>query len=192
LKPAEADGTQVARLIAELDDDDFATRERTSAELAASGEAAAAALRAALVGGPSAEVRLRLKRLLQGLKEANHPAEVVREVRGVEVLEQVGTREARRVLLGGWRRGQTAPCRRARQRRPWRGLRDRAAGQAALKRAALVRQCAPGRRPVWASSPHQQSCEIGDDRDNHRAGASPTAVRPWLDAGRNVMRIEVG
>jgi len=100
LLPVMADSARVARLIAELDDDDFATRERASAALAASGEAAAAALRAALEGGPSAEARRRLERLVQGLKEGSLPADVVRGVRGVEVLEQVGTREARRVLQG--------------------------------------------------------------------------------------------
>ena len=55
LLPVKSDSKRVARLIAELDDDDFATRERASAELAASGEAAAAALRAALEARPSAE-----------------------------------------------------------------------------------------------------------------------------------------
>jgi RNA polymerase sigma factor (sigma-70 family) len=99
LRPVTADA-RVARLIAQLDSDDFGARERASAELAACGQTAEAALRAALKGDASAEVRQRLARLLQRLKEGSLPADVVRGLRGVEVLEQVGTHEARRLLEG--------------------------------------------------------------------------------------------
>lgn len=91
-----ADPGRVARLIADLDDDHFATRERASEELAKLGGHAKAALSAALVGQPSAEVRRRSTALLERLGSV--PSEDIRLVRCVEVLEQIGTPEARAFL----------------------------------------------------------------------------------------------
>src|SRR5262249_20828362 len=62
---APADDKRLARLIADLDDDEFATRERAAAELERLGEAALPALRKALAANPSAELQLRGERLLR-------------------------------------------------------------------------------------------------------------------------------
>ncbi|HZY89019.1 MAG TPA: sigma-70 family RNA polymerase sigma factor [Gemmataceae bacterium] len=95
LRPVPAaDPKQVARLIAGLDDDAFAARERASAELAKLGEAAADGLRRALADKPSPEVRRRVTALLGRLGAP----ERLRAERALEVLERVGTAEARRAL----------------------------------------------------------------------------------------------
>jgi RNA polymerase sigma factor (sigma-70 family) len=99
LKPAAAvDPRRVTRLLADLDSKQFEVRGKAEAELAELAEQAGPALRKALEGKPPAEVRRRLERLLAKL-EGPLPAPVrQREVRAVEVLEAVGTVEARRLL----------------------------------------------------------------------------------------------
>jgi WD40 repeat protein len=85
----------VARLIANLDDNDFAVREEASRALEKLDELAAAALREALAGKPSAEVRRRANRLLERLQSFRVPSpEVLRGLRALELLEQMGTPEA--------------------------------------------------------------------------------------------------
>jgi HEAT repeat protein len=59
---------RLAALIADLDHDDFKTRERATAELRALGDEAENALRQALAGRPSPEARQRLEQLLEDLK----------------------------------------------------------------------------------------------------------------------------
>ena len=61
------DPKRVARLIADLDSDEFETREAAMKELAKAGPGAAPALRKALAGSPSAEVRDRISQLLKRL-----------------------------------------------------------------------------------------------------------------------------
>jgi WD40 repeat protein len=103
--PAVAD-TRLARLIADLDEDDFATRQRAHAELAGHGTVAEAALRRALKGSLSAEQRKRVGELLEKL-QAERQGEALRPVRAVVVLERIGSDAARQVLLrlaGGDRR----------------------------------------------------------------------------------------
>jgi hypothetical protein len=95
-----ADPKQVPQLIADLDSDEVKVREKASAELEELGEAAEPLLRKALEGAPSAEVRLRLGILLAEPKEHGLPMKKVRVVRTLEVLEQVGTTEARAVIEG--------------------------------------------------------------------------------------------
>ena len=92
-----ADGQQVARLLRDLDDDKFAVREAAEAGLNRLAEAAAPALRQALDGKPSSEVRQRLTRVLEHLAREDTP-EHRRSVRAIEVLERLGTPEARQVL----------------------------------------------------------------------------------------------
>jgi WD40 repeat protein len=95
---------RVRRLVADLDADDFATREKATKELASLGEAAAPALRQALKDKPNAEVRKRATALLEKIETVReeerkgraHPA--VRMLRAVEVLERAGTPEAAKVL----------------------------------------------------------------------------------------------
>jgi hypothetical protein len=65
--PDRATADRIARLLAELDDDDFAVREEASAELLRIGPPAEAALRKALAESPSAEVRRRARDLLRAV-----------------------------------------------------------------------------------------------------------------------------
>jgi dipeptidyl aminopeptidase/acylaminoacyl peptidase len=95
VRPVPAtDGTQMARWIADLDSTEFAVREKAVQELAKRGEAVEGALRKALEDRPSLEVRQRLKLLLEKLQGVNR----LRMLRAVEVLEHLGTVEARRLL----------------------------------------------------------------------------------------------
>jgi WD40 repeat protein len=90
---------QLARLLRDLDDDDFTKRERATEALRLQGQAVAPSLKKALEGNPSAEVRSRIHQLLDALTDAKTTlANTIRTVRTVEVLEQIGTPEARRVL----------------------------------------------------------------------------------------------
>jgi RNA polymerase sigma factor (sigma-70 family) len=100
----KVDGIRIARLVAELDDDQFAVREAAEKELDRLGEVAAPALRKALTGQPSVEVRRRVERLLDRQDEADFTPERLRARRGLDVLERIGTAEARQVverLAGG-------------------------------------------------------------------------------------------
>jgi len=89
---------RLARLIAALDDDDFETRERGSKELADLGRLAERALRKALDGKPSAEAERRVRDLLGKLDGKADDPEKRRLLRVIEVLERLGTPEARRLL----------------------------------------------------------------------------------------------
>jgi hypothetical protein len=66
--PEGATADRIARLIAALDDDDFAAREEATAELRRVGAPAEAALRKALAESPSAEVRRRARDLLRSVR----------------------------------------------------------------------------------------------------------------------------
>jgi RNA polymerase sigma factor (sigma-70 family) len=96
--PPAVDAKRLEQLIKDLDDDNFAKRERAAEELEKAGEQAARALQKALEGNPSAEVRLRVKRLLDGLDGGPARERVMRQRRGIEVLEHLGGREARKIL----------------------------------------------------------------------------------------------
>jgi WD domain, G-beta repeat len=99
LKPVpRVDQDRLARLLADLDSDRFETRDRAAAELEKLGEAAELTLRRSLEKNPSAEVRRRLERLLDGLDARATSGERLRALRAVEVLERLGTPEARAVL----------------------------------------------------------------------------------------------
>jgi RNA polymerase sigma factor (sigma-70 family) len=89
---------RIERLIAELDDERFEVRERAAKELEALAFRAAPALRKALAGKPSLEVRRRLEALLHRLDSGSLSAETVRQIRAVEALESIGNPEARRLL----------------------------------------------------------------------------------------------
>src|SRR5206468_630854 len=96
LKPRPAaDPRRVARLVADLDSDEFEVREKASEELATLGPGAEAALRKALAGEVSAEVRSRVEDLLAGLEKGSAARERLRDLRAVEVLERAGTPAAR-------------------------------------------------------------------------------------------------
>lgn len=98
LRPASAvPADKIRQWIADLDSDEFPRRETASAELAALGDQARAALQASLQAKPSVELRRRVEALLAdpGLVRS---AETLRRLRAVEVLERIGSPEARQIL----------------------------------------------------------------------------------------------
>jgi hypothetical protein len=99
LKPAASgEVKRIAQLIGQLDDDSFTVREKASEELARIGEPAVGALQKAVEVNDSAEVRTRAKRLLASLHGPAAQEVALRQARSVEVLEHIGSPEARRVL----------------------------------------------------------------------------------------------
>jgi hypothetical protein len=94
------DEKRIAALIADIDSDEFAVRDRAAKELEKLGEAASGACRKALEGQPSPEVRRRLEALLrqQEDKAWDFSADNLRTLRALEVLELAGTSEARQLL----------------------------------------------------------------------------------------------
>ncbi len=117
LKPAPVDrelGPRVEKLIAQMDDDQFAIREQASQEISDLGEGVDPFLRLALADTDSAEVRHRIRRLLSDL--SGKPLVVdpnqQRALRAIQVLEEIGDEQARRGAraLGHWRtRGADDP-----------------------------------------------------------------------------------
>jgi hypothetical protein len=95
-KPLSA--AALARLIAQLDDDDFDARERAQAALEKEGESAEPALVKALAGEAPPERKRRVRDLLARLRPRKVPADMIRPLRAVEVLEWIATPEARKVL----------------------------------------------------------------------------------------------
>lgn len=99
LAPVKAAGEkELAKLIADLEDDDFETRTRANEALAKLGEVAEAALRKALATAKDVDLKLRLNVLLGNLKAAAPPSETLRTLRAVQVLERAGTPAARKLL----------------------------------------------------------------------------------------------
>jgi HEAT repeat protein len=95
--PPPAPGV-IDRLLADLDNNDFAVRSKAAATLEELGEVAESALRKVLREPPSAEVRRQVERLLANLEVPVPPAEHLRLLRALTVLEQTGTPEAVAVL----------------------------------------------------------------------------------------------
>jgi RNA polymerase sigma factor (sigma-70 family) len=95
-----AEAKEIHRLIADLDSDDFNEREKASTDLARIGAHAEDALLATLAGKPSLEASRRMKSLLESLEQhpAPLPAEELQSLRALEVLERIGSPDARRVL----------------------------------------------------------------------------------------------
>jgi RNA polymerase sigma factor (sigma-70 family) len=99
VRPATpADPKRLARLLGDLDSDVFEVRRQAQSELEGLGELAETALRKALTGDPSLEVRQRVERLLDNLSGQAPPAERLRELRAVELLELISSSEARQLL----------------------------------------------------------------------------------------------
>jgi RNA polymerase sigma factor (sigma-70 family) len=94
----------IARLIGDLDSKSFPTREKAARELVRLDAVAEHALKERLARGPSLEVRRRVEAIQaqvrqRRLKPPPVPVgEPVRRLRAVEVLERLGTPEARRLL----------------------------------------------------------------------------------------------
>lgn len=90
------DAKAVARWIADLDSDDFMARQKATEEMGKLGDAIAPALRQALAGKPSLEVRRRIQQLLDQTRDWT--AERLRDHRAIQALEHIGTRPAKEVL----------------------------------------------------------------------------------------------
>jgi hypothetical protein len=95
---------QIAKWIKDLDDDDFDVREKASVALAEAGKAVEKDLTKALENTKSTEVTQRIQRLLEKLAEREESKAILRPLRALEVLERIGTPEAREIvkkLAGG-------------------------------------------------------------------------------------------
>jgi WD40 repeat protein len=98
LTPASsAPAATLRQLLEDLDSDEFARREAAARKLADLEERAFPALREALRANPSAEKRRQIEALLSAPSVVRSPA-TVRGLRAIEVLEQIGTPEAKEVL----------------------------------------------------------------------------------------------
>jgi hypothetical protein len=98
LKPAaEVNSKLVERILADLDSNQFATRDKAAKELAKLGDQIEPSLRKALEGQLSEEVRRQIKAILDAPR-AVPSGEILRTLRAIQVLERIGTPEARDVL----------------------------------------------------------------------------------------------
>jgi WD40 repeat protein len=103
LRPAAV--SRLSQQIADLDADDFATREAATKELTSGGSETIVALHAALTHQPSLEARKRIERLLAQLQGLPLPPHLAQQVRAVQVLEYAATPVSRRLLhtlAQGW------------------------------------------------------------------------------------------
>jgi WD40 repeat protein len=99
LKPiAGPDEKAVAELIVQLGSDTFDVRHAAQTRLTKIGEPAVPPLRKALAKAPPLEHARRLEKLLQELTPPAPTGDILRSHRGLEVLERIGTPEARRLL----------------------------------------------------------------------------------------------
>jgi hypothetical protein len=99
LKPAQAADPQRLRpLLADLDSEQFAVREKARRELAGLGDLAEPALRQALADKPTLETRRQIQALLDNLRAPVTRPKLLQSLRAVAVLEDIATGEARRLL----------------------------------------------------------------------------------------------
>jgi RNA polymerase sigma factor (sigma-70 family) len=117
IRPADAE--RLAKLLKDLDSDDFAVRETAGRELEKLGDVIGPTLRQTLERpGLSLELRRRLEALAASLEELS--GNRLRQVRAIEVLEMLGTAEAQRLLqtlaAGAEQARQTREARAALQR----------------------------------------------------------------------------
>jgi RNA polymerase sigma factor (sigma-70 family) len=97
IPPLDARTTaRVAALLTNLDGDDFAARERAFGELRKIGPASEPLLRKALSDGASPELRRRIEALVKSWQES--PPDRRRTARALEVLERIGSPDARGLL----------------------------------------------------------------------------------------------
>jgi WD40 repeat protein len=99
VKPAAGvEDKRLEQLLKELDGAQFAVRQNAEVELAKLGELAEPALQRALASKPSLEVRQRIEKLLDRLSGGRVAPELYQPLRSLEVLEEIGTPEARQLL----------------------------------------------------------------------------------------------
>ncbi len=100
LRPIPEDKTRKAapQLLDEINHEKFAVREAAARELQARGWEVALELRQVLRDPPSADARVRLEKLVANLDDFKPDPEELRRQRAVQVLERIGTGEARALL----------------------------------------------------------------------------------------------
>src|SRR5262249_56610218 len=99
LRPApEVDPQRVRARIADLDSDQFAVRAAALKELEEAADQAEPELQKALEAKSSLEVRKHLERLLAGPR-VGRSADSLRTWRALQVLEQIGSKDARELLV---------------------------------------------------------------------------------------------
>jgi len=97
LRPvAAADAKRVARLLTDLDSEEFSARDEAARELEKIGEMTLPALRKVLAGKASLEMRRRVEQLVDKLEPLD--GERLRAIRAVETLEHIRSPEARKAL----------------------------------------------------------------------------------------------
>src|SRR5262249_4670550 len=105
IKTAEAtDPKRMQRWLADLGSSEFAVREAASNALHGLDRQVVPYLEEALKSAASAEVRGRVKKLLEQLQGTENTPEQLRQIRAVMVLEQIGDGESKS-LLGRWAEG---------------------------------------------------------------------------------------
>src|SRR5262249_56085983 len=96
VKPVETpDAARIARLLADLDSEEFARRQQAERELSQLDELVEPELRKAAAESTSPEVRRRAEALLSRLDASPPPPATIQTLRAIEVLERLGTKEAR-------------------------------------------------------------------------------------------------
>jgi WD40 repeat protein len=94
----EPDAKMLSQWIKHLDSQQFREREEAMKTLAELGELMEPALRAALKQPVTVEFKLRAQQLLQKLDQPESQPDRLRQLRAIEILERIGTAEARVVL----------------------------------------------------------------------------------------------
>ncbi|HEY7156135.1 MAG TPA: PQQ-binding-like beta-propeller repeat protein [Gemmataceae bacterium] len=98
LHPVTIDARWLEERLAALDSDEFAVREKATRDLTAIAEAVEPRLRRAMTKDASLEMRRRLQAILEAPRSLVPPAETVRRLRAVAVMERIATEEARALL----------------------------------------------------------------------------------------------
>jgi HEAT repeat protein len=99
LKPAaRVDPRKIDGWIGELESEKYAVRKAAADNLIRVGEQAVPALRKVLASTPSLETRKRIEELLEKLTGGTLTTEQLRVIRAVEILDRIGTPEARQIL----------------------------------------------------------------------------------------------
>jgi WD40 repeat protein len=100
LVPEKSAGDKTKELLVKLDSDKYAVREAAFRDLKTLGPAIEAELRKAVADDKtSAEVRKRVSKLLESWEKRPASPEELRQVRTIEILERMGTSEARAALV---------------------------------------------------------------------------------------------
>lgn len=94
----EPDVKEIRRLIADLDSDVFAIRDKAFKRLDELGSAAESELRATLVKASSLELRRRLERLIARPRPLVSSPETLRYLRAIGVLEQIASKDSKSLL----------------------------------------------------------------------------------------------